>query len=437
MADLKISELGAAGALDGSELVEVVKSGTNVQTTTQDIADLGGAGTSIPYGATSGTNTYTIAATPAVTSYTNGMLLLMRVGNSSTNVVTLNFDSVGAKKLLDTAGNQAMDGYLKAGVDYLISYNPSLDSSAGAFTVVNEIKHGLMNLRAVYAASGGAYPSGGGSGPAGAIRHGDTFVISGTDTIGSLVVRAGDLITSIVDSPGQTASNWYWYPGATTMATKQDTLVSGTNIKTINSTSLLGSGDISVGGSGTPAGADTNVQYNDGGSFGAEAAFTYNKTTNTLHADIVTVNDDAYASGWNASTAVPTKNAVYDKIESMANSAVISNALVSTTLTADGSGKSGQIQFHDSTAISSNITYAISNMTDVTAFVQTILVTGTVVISFDNSVVMQKADTRWDNTSSSKDITLTAPDTGNPYVFSFIKCGSLWLMQASGAHYTS
>ena len=32
------------------------------------------------------------------------------------------------------------------------------------------------------------------------------------------------------------------------MATKQDTLVSGTNIKTINSTSLLGSGDITIGG---------------------------------------------------------------------------------------------------------------------------------------------------------------------------------------------
>ncbi len=32
---------------------------------------------------------------------------------------------------------------------------------------------------------------------------------------------------------------------------KQDTLVSGTNIKTINSQSLLGSGDIAIGGTGT------------------------------------------------------------------------------------------------------------------------------------------------------------------------------------------
>lgn len=44
MANKKISELAAAGTLDGSELVEVVKGGTNSQTTTQDIADLGGGG---------------------------------------------------------------------------------------------------------------------------------------------------------------------------------------------------------------------------------------------------------------------------------------------------------------------------------------------------------------------------------------------------------
>jgi len=36
------------------------------------------------------------------------------------------------------------------------------------------------------------------------------------------------------------------------------------------------------GAGGTPGGADTQVQYNDAGAFGAEAAFTYNKTTNTL-----------------------------------------------------------------------------------------------------------------------------------------------------------
>lgn len=44
MANKKISELVVAGALTGTELVEGVQGGVNVQMTTQDIADLGGGG---------------------------------------------------------------------------------------------------------------------------------------------------------------------------------------------------------------------------------------------------------------------------------------------------------------------------------------------------------------------------------------------------------
>jgi len=40
MANIKISELTEAGALTGTELVEIVQDGANVQTTAQDIADL-------------------------------------------------------------------------------------------------------------------------------------------------------------------------------------------------------------------------------------------------------------------------------------------------------------------------------------------------------------------------------------------------------------
>jgi plastocyanin len=38
----------------------------------------------------------------------------------------------------------------------------------------------------------------------------------------------------------------------------------------------------------TPGGLDTEVQFNDGGSFGGDSSFTYNKTTNTLTIDNVT-----------------------------------------------------------------------------------------------------------------------------------------------------
>jgi len=36
------------------------------------------------------------------------------------------------------------------------------------------------------------------------------------------------------------------------------------------------------GGSGTPGGSDTQVQFNDAGAFGGDAGMTYDKTTNTL-----------------------------------------------------------------------------------------------------------------------------------------------------------
>lgn len=74
----------------------------------------------------------------------------------------------------------------------------------------------------------------------------------------------------------------------------------------------------SAGGSGTPAGSDTQVQFNDGGSFGGDAGLTYNKTTNALTAGDVLVDDEAYdATNWNGSLEVPTKNAVRDKIETL------------------------------------------------------------------------------------------------------------------------
>jgi hypothetical protein len=42
---------------------------------------------------------------------------------------------------------------------------------------------------------------------------------------------------------------------------------------------------ITGGGGGTPAGSNKEVQYNDGGAFGAEASFEYDKSTNFLNAD--------------------------------------------------------------------------------------------------------------------------------------------------------
>jgi hypothetical protein len=58
-------------------------------------------------------------------------------------------------------------------------------------------------------------------------------------------------------------------------------LVAGSNVTIVTGTN--GSITISsTGGSGSPGGSDTEVQFNDAGVFGGDSDFTYNKTTNTL-----------------------------------------------------------------------------------------------------------------------------------------------------------
>jgi len=78
---------------------------------------------------------------------------------------------------------------------------------------------------------------------------------------------------------------------------KQATLVSGTNIKTINGTTLLGSGDMTI--SASPGWSNTQVQFNDWGAFWGDAGFTYDKTTDT-----VTLTKTALAS-------TPTSSAIF------------------------------------------------------------------------------------------------------------------------------
>ena len=60
----------------------------------------------------------------------------------------------------------------------------------------------------------------------------------------------------------------------------QETLVSGTNIKTINSTSLLGSGDISI--SANPSGGAGSIQFSDGSAFASDSNLFWDNTNKRL-----------------------------------------------------------------------------------------------------------------------------------------------------------
>lgn len=72
--------------------------------------------------------------------------------------------------------------------------------------------------------------------------------------------------------------------GSYTAASATDalTITGGTDISTSITGSTLTIDYTGSGGSGTPGGNNTEVQFNNSGSFGGDADFTYNSTTNTL-----------------------------------------------------------------------------------------------------------------------------------------------------------
>jgi hypothetical protein len=81
----------------------------------------------------------------------------------------------------------------------------------------------------------------------------------------------------------------------------QATLVSGTNIKTINGSSLLGSGDISV--SASAGGSDTQIQFNDSGAFGADSLFNWDNTNKRLSVGETTPTARVHIKGEGATSA--------------------------------------------------------------------------------------------------------------------------------------
>lgn len=93
----------------------------------------------------------------------------------------------------------------------------------------------------------------------------------------------------------------------------QPTLVSGTNIKTINGTSVLGSGDLVVGGGGgTPSGVAGSVQFSDGSAFSSDATnFFWDNTNKRLGVGTNTPTARTQIKGTgatNATTSVLVQN---------------------------------------------------------------------------------------------------------------------------------
>jgi hypothetical protein len=98
----------------------------------------------------------------------------------------------------------------------------------------------------------------------------DQFLAVGTSGTDFAISSSVDTNTfnlptaSAINRGALSAADWSTFNG------KQDALVSGTNIKTINSTSILGSGNLVV--AATPSGVSGAVQFSDGSALSSDAA---------------------------------------------------------------------------------------------------------------------------------------------------------------------
>jgi len=110
-----------------------------------------------------------------------------------------------------------------------------------------------------------------------------------------------------------TSTDWNTFNG------KQATLVSATNIKTVNGSSLLGSGDLAV--SAAPAGSTTQVQYNNAGAFAGSANLTFNGTNLTCGGTVTANSDESLKINWRGYSddfveqLAKIKHGTYDRID--------------------------------------------------------------------------------------------------------------------------
>jgi hypothetical protein len=106
----------------------------------------------------------------------------------------------------------------------------------------------------------------------GLIKTGDNTAISGTPKVlsdGNGNNLPMEVSTTGVNFTNQLQQGGVAVPTQANLAAKQDTLVSGTNIKTINGTSVLGSGNITTPNVSGVAGA---IQFSNGSAFASDAS---------------------------------------------------------------------------------------------------------------------------------------------------------------------
>lgn len=129
------------------------------------------------------------------------------------------------------------------------STNSQIPTALAVENRINALTVGLWSDQGNYDASGGTFPTTGGSGSAGAIAKGDVFRVSVAGTLGGVAYSIGGSFRALIDEPGQTAGNW-------ATITQDDN--AGTSIVYANSTEAKAKTET---GKATPPSALTDFVY--------------------------------------------------------------------------------------------------------------------------------------------------------------------------------
>ncbi len=208
----------------------------------------GGSGTVTSVGLSSTNSTLVIGSTPVTTSGVITADIDLTHANTWTGQQTFNTSApiIGTATVSTIAGFDASKNlitlatstypsltefsYVKgvtSAIQTQLTARELLSNKATDFTTINNTLYptvqavnnaittavtGLLDYRGSYDASTNLYPATGGSGLVGAILKGDFWVCSVGGTLGGTAVTPGDLIIALVDTPGQTSSNWDLIP---------------------------------------------------------------------------------------------------------------------------------------------------------------------------------------------------------------------------------
>lgn len=111
----------------------------------------------------------------------------------------------------DLSGTPSLSGYevsSNKATDFSTINDTLYPTVEAVQEAINTAVTGLLDYRGTYDASTNLFPATGGSGLLGAVLKGDFWIASVVGTLGGTAVTVGDLIIALVDTPGQTATNW-------------------------------------------------------------------------------------------------------------------------------------------------------------------------------------------------------------------------------------